>query len=176
MRMVRTFTLIGSAMLVVACAGIIDDPNTLRVEFICNPAGATLYQDNVNLGSCPTTLSYKISEENRSQGYVTLKGLTAYWVSGASSSANSISAELRNGLRQDFHFERPRGAPNYDVDANYALNLEKNRILRAQVEAIQNQNITVTMDNQSTPTTAPQRRTNCTSTRGVGGAVYTNCY
>lgn len=181
--MVRTFTLIGSALLVVACAGITDDPNTLRVNFICNPAGAALYQDNINVGTCPTTLRYQILDQDRAQGQKTLKGITAHWVSGVSSSVSSISANLENGLLQHFRFERPRNIPNYDVDANYAINLEKNQIARAQVEALraqadalQNQNVTVTVDNQSAPIQAPSRRTNCTSTRGVGGTVYTNCY
>ena len=154
-----------------ACASLAEDTSTLYLDFTCNPQGATLYQENtLNFGTCPRTITYKISDQDKARGYMTLKGVTAFWVSGVSSSIPTISANLQNGLHQRFNFERPRDAPNYSVDANYALDLEKNRLLRAQVDAIEN--ITVTVD-QSEP--APTLRTHCT-TNHIAQTAYTNCY
>jgi hypothetical protein len=133
--------------------------------------GATLYQEiTLRIGTCPATVTYKITDQDRARGSMTLKGVTAFWVSGVSSSVSKITANLQNGLHQHFVFERPRDAPSYSVDANYALELEKNRLLKQQVEAIEN--ITVTVD-QSTP--APTLQTHCTTNR-IGTTSYTNCY
>jgi hypothetical protein len=103
---------------------------------------------------------------------MTLKGVTAFWVSGVSSSIGTINANLANGLQQHFNFERSRDAPNYSVDANYALELEKQRLMRAQVEALQNINVTV---EQPASSPMPTLRTHCT-TSNIGNTSYTNCY
>jgi hypothetical protein len=144
----------------------------LYLDLTCNPQGATLYQENLNLGTCPKTVQYKISDQDKARGSMTLKGITAFWVSGVSSSIGTISANLQNGLHQKFHFERSRDAPNYNIDANYALELEKNRLLSAQVDAIKNQNIAIAVDQSAS---APALRTHCT-TNNIGQTAYTNCY
>lgn len=206
-----------SLLLVAACAGIIADPNTLLVDFVCNPEGATLYQrepTNVSatsksycppdfiacrnpavtpsltsrsgtltpVGNCPLTARYPISAQDKANGYMTLKGVTAYWVSGASSSVNAINVNLQNGLHQNIRFERPRDFPAYDTDANYALNLEKNRILRAQAEAQETQAAIATFNNAVAAANAayanappPNLGTHCT-TRYLGNTAYTDCY
>ena len=157
------------------CASVLGDNNTLYVEYVCNPAGATLYQENtLNIGMCPRTVTYTIADADRTRGNMTLKGVTAFWVSGVSSSTTpTITANLQNGQRQSFRFERPRDAPNYNVDANYALELEKARLLRAQVEAVQDvaANSAVVAANSA----PPPLRTHCT-TSTIGGTTYTNCY
>jgi hypothetical protein len=154
-----------------ACASLAEDTSTLYVDFVCNPAGATLYQENkLNFGTCPRTITYKITDQDRARGSMTLKGVTAFWVSGVSSSIPTINASLANGLHQHFNFERPRDAPGYSIDANYALDIEKTRLMKQQVDAIEN--ITVTVD-QSTP--APTLRTHCT-TNHIGQMAYTNCF
>jgi hypothetical protein len=218
-----------SLLLVAACAGIIADPNTLLVDFVCNPEGATLYQNQANnpppsvnnnlvntkvppsvnlcpdnfiacrnpavvtsrtfgqatltpIGNCPTTLQYKITAQDKANGYMTVRGVTAYWVSGASSSVNAINVNLQNGLHQNIRFERPRDFPAYDTDANYALNLEKNRILRAQAEAQETQAGIATFNNAVAAANAayanappPNLGTHCT-TRYLGNTAYTDCY
>jgi hypothetical protein len=212
-----------SWLLVAACAGIVADPNTLLVDFVCNPEGATLYQreasgvqpTNVSpssycppdfiacrnpavtppmktfgppsltpVGNCPLTARYAISAQDKANGYMNLKGVTAYWVSGASSSVNNINVNLQNGLHQNFRFERPRDFPAYDTDANYALNLEKNRILRAQAEAQETQAAAATLTNAllaanaayaNAPAPNINLGTHCT-TRYVGNNAYTDCY
>jgi hypothetical protein len=172
MRYADIAAIVVTCLAVAACASLAEDQNTLYVEYTCNPVGATLYQENtLNLGRCPRTIIYKITDQDRARGSMILKGVTAFWVSGVSSSSSpTISANLANGLHQHFNFERPRDAPNYNVDANYALNLEKNELLKAQVEAIENINVTV---DQSSP--APTLRTHCT-TNHIGQTAYTNCY
>lgn len=113
---------------------------------------------------------------------MTLRGITAYWVSGASSSVNTINANLQNGLHQNFQFERPRDFPNYQADANYALELEKIRILKAQAEAQETQAAIATVNNAIAAANAayatappPNLGTHCT-TRYLGNTAYTNCY
>jgi hypothetical protein len=220
MRIFWNLPLIVPVFLATACAGIIADPNTLLVDFVCNPEGATLYQNQVEnasptnsvntcpptfaacrspyvtttsrtygtpqtltaAGACPTTLQYKITDQDRARGYIILRGITAYWVSGASSSVNSINANLQNGLHQNFRFERPRDFPNYEADANYALNLEKVRILRAQAEAQETQAAIATLNNAVAAANAayaaapaPNLGTHCT-TRYLGNTAYTDCY
>ncbi len=214
MRILSNATLLAPLVLVLtACAGLFVDPNTLLVDFVCNPEGATLYQNQVNnasptnslntcpptfvacrspyvttagtftaVGTCPTTLQYKITDQDRARGYVSLKGITAYWVSGASSSVNFINANLQNGLHQNLRFERPRDFPNYEADANYALNLEKVRILRAQAEAQETQAAIATLNNAVAAANAafaaapaPNFGTHCT-TRYLGNTAYTDCY
>jgi hypothetical protein len=173
----KTFFMLATAAAVLgACAGTKEDPNTLHVTYSCNPAGATLYQENVNVGMCPTTLRYKVSDEDRARGYKLLRGITAYWVSGASSSVNSIKSDLEKGLHQNFTFERPRSLPNYEVDANYAINLEKNRILRVQAEATRAQAEAAALQAEALQQAlqAPPRGTHCT-TRNIGNTVYTDC-
>ena len=129
------------AVALTGCAGaaLFQDPSTLYVDYMCNPEGATLYQDNVAVGTCPTRLHYQITDADRAQGYKLLKGTTATWVSGASISTPApIIANLKNGLQQHFNLERPRNVAGYDTDANYALNLQRNRILAAQAKAESN--------------------------------------
>ncbi len=166
-------------LMLTACAGIGVDPNTLYVDYICTPQGATLYELNTtNLGICPGTVHYAVTDRDRQNGYVALKGITAHWVSGASSSVGQITAYLKNGLHQNFRFERPRNIPGYDVDANYALNLEKNRLLRAQAEAAQvaaAASVVTAVNSAAPPTPAPTLGTHCTTT-SIAGTLYTNCY
>jgi hypothetical protein len=222
MRVLWNATLLAPLVLfVVACAGFLVDPNTLLVDFVCNPEGATLYQDQqvdnasptnslntcpatfvacrspyvttartfgppntlTAVGTCPSTLQYKITDQDKARGYISLRGITAYWVSGASSSVNSINANLQNGRHQNFRFERPRDFPNYETDANYALNLEKLRIMRAQAEAQETQAAIATLNNAvaaanaafAAPVPAPNLGTHCT-TRFLGNTAYTDCY
>jgi hypothetical protein len=123
-------------------------------------------------------MTYKVTDEDRARGYVLLRGMTAYWVSGASSSVGSINAPLANGLHQNFRFERPRNIPGYDVDANYALNLEKNQLLRTQAEAAQvaaAASVITAINSATPPAAAPTVGTRCT-TRNVAGTLYTDCY
>jgi hypothetical protein len=181
-------SLVASSLLVTACTGIGVDPNTMVVDFVCDPQGATLYQiDKVNIGSCPTTLKYQITDEARARGYMELRGITAVWVSGASSSVNLIRADLQKGLRQNFRFDRPRSMPNYDVDANYALQLEKIRIMRAQAEAqkaqadAQQAEATIAALNSAIAAansayTAPRNNEQHCTTTYLGNTAHTDCY
>jgi len=136
----RSAVAIISLMLLLAgCAGsgLFEDPNTLHVSYACNPEGATLYQDATNtaLGTCPASFPYPITDQDRARGYMLLKGITAKWVSGASTStAHPMTAYLKEGLQQHVRFERPRDVAGYDIDANYALNLQGNRILATQAQ------------------------------------------
>jgi len=166
----------GAVLLVCACTA-----NQLAVTYNCDPTGASLYDGDRSLGNCPTTLNYDVTQDNREQGFVLLRGITARWVSGAYSSVPSIRADLENGYNQQITFTRPRDVPGYEVDASFALQYEQNEILRRQAQAQQNQAYWSMMNalqqqqllNQQTYQ-SNQGRT-CTS-REVSDIVETQCY
>ena len=173
-----------------AGAGLFEDPNTLYVNYVCNPEGATLYSNNATVGTCPAKLNYKITDQDRARGYMMLSGVTATWVSGASiSTTNPVRASLQNGLQQHFNFERPRNVAGYDTDANYALNLQRNRMLAAQAQAQQEAEGLDKLNNaiaaanaglHSTPPPPPPPPTlppqvHCTTMALGGGISTTNC-
>jgi hypothetical protein len=109
--------------------------NQLEVSYSCSPDGATLYQANGQvLGECPVNAQYPITAADRSRGYATLQGVTAKWSSGAATSISNITAYLRNGTSQTFHFDRPTDAPNAAMDAQYAAEFEQRRRLQQQVK------------------------------------------
>lgn len=110
--------------------------NTLTMNYTCNPAGATLYQnDGQNLGLCPNAVNYGLTAEDKQRGYLNIPGTTAKWVSGASSyTTPTITVNLANGHNQSLNFERPRDVAGYDIDANYALKLQRNAIMAQQAQ------------------------------------------
>ncbi len=130
----RYIVLIFGCLLIVSCA------NTLHMTYVCDPAGATLYEAGTdkNFGTCPTTVNYAISKEAKQKGFIDLNGINTIWVSGATVSLPTIHVNLEVGNNQRFLFNRPRNIPNYDIDANYSLNLQRNAIMATQAqEAIQ---------------------------------------
>lgn len=112
---------------------------TLHVTYLSHPPGAALYEGERAFGYCPLTLEYTITQADRQRGYMVLRGLTARWVSGARASVSSIQADLNNGTTQQFTFLRPEEAAGLQIDASFALDIERNRILQQQAEAQQNQ-------------------------------------
>jgi len=146
--------------------------DTIHVTLNCDPIGASLHEaeTNRNLGVCPKTFDYAVTEQDRQNGYVTLKGITATWVSGASASYSSIRAVLKLGDTPQVEFDRPRSVPGYDVDANYALNVQRNAILAQQAQAaIEANNLTKSL------TVINARPTSCTTTQ-IGNMLQTNCH
>ena len=125
--------LIAVCMLVISgCA------TNLQVTYLSDPPGATLYENGRAVGTAPRTLVYSVSKEDKARGYMSLTGITARWVSGASASISSLTANLSQGLRQSYSFQRP-DVPGSDVDANYALQLQRNAILEEQAAAQRSQ-------------------------------------
>ena len=147
--------------------------STMYVTYLSHPPGAALYEGNRAFGYCPLTLEYNITQENRQRGYMALRGLTVRWVSGASATVPSIQANLDNGTTQQFTFLRPEGATGLQIDVQFALDIERNRILQQQAEAQRDQafwqmyNAVMIQNQLSQPRTC--------SSYVVGNTVQTQC-
>jgi hypothetical protein len=174
----RLLCLAAIALLTWGCAS-----KQLAVTYHSDPPGAALYQGDHNFGPTPRTLYYQLTDYDRQAGYKLLQGTAVRWVSGAKAGVSSLRADLRNGTNQVFTFRRPDNAPGYDIDANFALQLERNRILAEQAEAQRQQAYwqmyNALQQQQAAQQAAQQRQMrqplNCTS-RAVGNYVYTDCY
>jgi len=130
MRLTRYMLLLAFSAFLPGCA-----PN-LQMQYICNPAGATIYEDGANnIGTCPATVTYKITADDKQRGYIVLRPLTARWISGASFETNTLTAYLSNGNIQHYYIERPRNVAGYDIDASYAAQITIISNMRADREA-----------------------------------------
>jgi hypothetical protein len=155
--------------------------STLQVTYTSEPSGAALYQGNTHMGTTPMTLNYQLTEEDKKSGSKNLQGTSVRWVSGASASITYLTADLRIGRNQTFSFRRPDGVPGYDVDANYALQLQRNAIMMLQTAAQFQQAEAARQQAEQTQLLRQQqqqlyvpRQTNCTSNL-IGNTIYTNC-
>ena len=155
---------------------------SLRVTYTSEPIGAALYEGDRHMGTTPMTLAYPVSEEDKKIGRKRLRGTSVRWISGATASVSYLNADFRNGYGQVFHFRRPDGVPGYDVDANYALQLQRNAIMlyqaTTQAEAARQAEATrrrqLQLQQQQMLMQQAPRPTNCTS-QVIGNTVYTNC-
>lgn len=140
---------------------------TLHVTYESDPQGATLYQDGQPFGQTPVTLTYQSDAGFQGGGCQSLKGTTVKWASGANASIAFLSACANVGRNQRFVFVRPDG-PGREIDANFALQSQRNNIMQQQVDAQNSPFIPMPLIQ------IPQQR-NCT-TRQVGDRLITNCY
>ena len=157
--------------------------STLSVTYNSEPPGAALYQDSTHMGTTPMTLRYQVTDEDKKNGSKILRGTSVRWISGASASISYLTADFRIGLNQTFNFRRPDGVPGYDVDANYALQLQRNAIMMLQTAAQFQQAEAARQQAEQTRLLRQQqqqqmyvpRQANCTSNVS-GNTIYTNCY
>lgn len=151
--------------------------NQVKVTYYSDPASAALYEGQRAFGYTPFTLVYPITPQDSERGYMLLRGTTVVWASGASASVQSLKADLSQGNNFHFIFIRP-DVPGREVDLNFALQVERNRILQQQAEAQRDQafwqmyNAIFTQYQKTIPT---YNRTNCTSNI-IGNSIYTTCY
>ncbi len=133
----RFIARIASTMIVMVLGGC---AHQLSVTYLCDPPGATLFEPKTGQSfPCPTTLYYEVSQIQLDRQAMTLSGLTARWVSGATKAIPQVNVNLENGLSQQMTFVRPR-VPGAQIDANYALGLQRNRILEERNSILQHRN------------------------------------
>jgi len=150
--------------------------NTLKVTYHSDPPGAVLYQENQQFGYAPTTLNYKVTDEDKKRGYTILRGTTVRWASGASATISSLRADLSTGYNQQFTFIRPENYPGREADVRFSLELQKLAIMQRQAKAQEDQaiwqryNAIKQQQQQQQP-----RILNCNST-AYGNTVNTTCY
>jgi hypothetical protein len=155
------------ALLLAGCA------TGVRVTYHSDPPGATLYQDGQPIGKTPTTLTYQATPAFKSGGCQQLRGTLVRWVSGAEASISSLNVCASTGWGQQYTFTRP-SVPGLDVDANFALQLQRNAILRDQANSAATANLLQAIQPPA-PAYSPRRPIDCTSRR-IGNTVQTDCW
>lgn len=144
-----------------ALAGCATSSPTMRVTYDSDPKGATLYQNGQPMGTTPVTLQYQTDPAFRKGGCKQLTGTEVKWASGVTASVPSLQACASAGYAQRFTFVRP-DVPGREVDANFALQLQRNHIMQSANEI------------QLMNATKPASAVRCTS-RQVGFTVRTIC-
>lgn len=154
--MKRVAVLVPVILCVSGCA-----TTSMRVTYLSDPPGATLYQDGRPVGVTPVQLTYQTDEAFKKGGCMTLRGTTVKWASGAVAEVSSLNACSSTGRRQEFMFIRP-DVPGRDIDMNYALQRDRNQIMRRQADAA------------ALNATKPPKPMNCSSFV-TGNVINTHC-
>jgi hypothetical protein len=135
----------------------------LQVQYQSDPPGATLYQDGQPIGMTPYTLTYQATEAFKNGGCMQIRPTEVKWASGASATTGGpLQACSASGYHQGYVFIRP-DIPGRDVDVNFAMQLQRNQIMKQQ-NAIMLQRLL-----------APPKPVNCTTTYSYGVAN-TSCW
>ena len=156
--------------------------NQLQLTIYSDPPGATIYQGEKVLGYAPLNVRVNEPPEDQKSTIIKVSDAKAVWASGVSRSLKYINLDRSKFTRFQFTFVRP-DVPGREIDVNFALQLERNRILQQQAQAQQDQafwQMYSTTLNQYRQSYVPAYTTgfksfNCTSRR-VGSYVYTDCY
>jgi hypothetical protein len=116
------------------CVSIIQHP--LQMTYHSDPEGATLYQGTTRLGYTPITLTYQdVSYIFRAGNCIALQPVQIRWASGAAAAVTNLKGCPAQGYRQQYSILRPTNAPGADIDANFAVQLQRNGILEQQADA-----------------------------------------
>lgn len=107
----------------------------IQLTYLSDPPGATLYRQGVPVGLTPQVVRFPAGEGFEKQGQcVTIPAVQAKWASGAQTALPDQQICPPQGLEHRFLFVRP-DVPGRDVDMNFALQLDRNRIMQEQAEA-----------------------------------------
>ena len=153
-------------MLLTGCVG-------LQVDYGSDPPGATLYQDGQVIGVTPARITYEPDQTFSSGGCMNLRGTAVKWASGAAAQISFLSVCKSLGTLQHYVFNRP-DVPGRDIDANYALQLQRNGIMRSQADAANTAATLQIMRALQPPAPAFNPPVNCRSYR-VGNEIRTDC-
>jgi len=151
--------------------------NQVRITYYSDPPGATLYEGQIAHGYTPITLIYNIPPEAINNRFLNINGVKVIWPSGVSASIDSLIVDRDKDSNFYFNFIRP-DVPGREIDVNFALELERQRLLRAQqvLGLWQTYNTFLNRYRQFYVPTLPIFNSfNCTSTV-IGNNVYTNCH
>lgn len=154
--------------------------NKVAVTYYSDPPGATFYEWGVAVGYTPFTRIIKPPDRPEGTPGKLVVSANVIWASGARTNIKYLTFDLSGGSQFYFTFVRP-DIPGREIDANFAIQLERNRLLQEQVKAQQAQvywQMYNTMLNQYRqsyiPPTPTSKSFNCTS-RQVGNYIYTDC-
>ncbi len=124
-----------AAFQLIGCVSIVQHP--LQMTYHSDPEGATLYQGGTRFGYTPVTLTYQdVSYLFRAGNCLTLQPVQVRWASGAAATVTGLKGCPAQGYWQQYSILRPTDTPGADIDANFALQLERNGIQQQQADAL----------------------------------------
>jgi len=98
-------------VLMIFAAGCADKPQ-VRVTFLSDPPGGTLYKPNGDpSGPCPKVLWYDLDEEAVERGRLGAKGMVVRWPTGPEKRSNDLIAITVNGTDRHVIFLQPKEEP-----------------------------------------------------------------
>jgi hypothetical protein len=107
----------------------------LDLTYKSEPAGAGIYWGNEMRGRTPATFSYNVSSQQIREGGMWILAPTIKWASGAEITPQNFHVDFRiNGYSQVFQVQRPE-VPGRELDVQFALEVEKLRIMERQAIA-----------------------------------------
>ncbi|MDX2464409.1 MAG: hypothetical protein QNK31_07850 [Porticoccus sp.] len=108
-------------------------PRQAHVTYITVPPGGEIFSREKSFGYAPVTLYYNISNDDRMRNYKQIDAINAAWVSGAKTNRLAHRVidinPMGNNPAYKIAIRRPVGAPNIEVDVQFALEQERNKIL-----------------------------------------------
>jgi len=145
----------------------------VKVTYVSDPPGATLYEDGRAWGPMPVTLEYLVP--GRFKTCEPLKPVLARWVSGAEAEAPPLRICPEHGKNQQVGFVRPSGVPNRELDVEFAIELLRLRIEDLAAKQRTQDQWLALYGALAAQTQRYQSTLRCTS-RIVGYTVHTSCY
>ena len=146
----------------------------IRVDYGSDPIGATVYEDGRSLGTTPMSVRYEPDETFKRGGCMRTKGTSAVWASGARAQISYLELCASRGMVQNYVYGRP-DVPGREIDANFALQLQRNAIMRQQANSAATANYLMLLNaNRPAPPSFPQQ-TNCRTVYS-GNVANTQCY
>ena len=154
--------------------------NQVTVTYYSDPPGAAVYEGQKAFGFTPVKVFVSIPPEMQKSRIIRINETKAVWASGAYSTVPYIELDLQQNSNFYFTFIRPN-VPGREADLNFALQLERNRILQQQAQAQTDQAAMqaygVLLNSFNRPTYSPNynKSLNCTSNIN-GNYIYTDCW
>jgi hypothetical protein len=103
------------------------------MTYLSDPEGASLYEGGRLLGYTPMTLTYAASRAAFAHNEcLRLNSMHVRWASGVVGSAPNLQACPAPGYSQQYVFKRPSDLPGAEIDATYAVELERNPLMQQQ--------------------------------------------
>ena len=155
------------AALLAGCA------NTIEVAYQSDPQGAALYEGGKPLGTTPVVIRYAADPAFKAGGCFKVRGTSVKWASGAQAGIEFMTLCASQGYTQHYTFARPDVAGR-DIDMNYALQLQRNNIMRQQANAAQTANTLQYLSTLNPPIQPIPQPIDCVSHRS-GTVTRTEC-
>jgi formylglycine-generating enzyme required for sulfatase activity len=104
--------IVSTALISLVVLGCENRQQQLKVTYLSDPPGGTLYRQNGELwGPCPKVLWYDLDEEALAAGQLQAKGLIARWPSGPEEKSADMITFPVDGTDQEFTFVQPQDVP-----------------------------------------------------------------